>query len=379
MSNFIGGHARRTHGIVPVGSQCPAHRATGRPAAEIALPTPDGCTGAVHTRAWIQPRARPASLTWPVSTSTLGVDGWGRPFDVVAACRVLDADVLVIQESWHARRRRPRARRPAVADRLGYRWWPRSDGPRPPVRPSSRPHPPAGPAGGSLGAGLRSASMIERWRIKRARRARCGRPFRTGQLGGGRAVAGAAVDTTTVIPLGKLRRRLRPSGWSSAATSSSRAGTLAVFGTHMSHITHGSPLPSTGGSAGCSRQPTNAAVLAGDMNLWGPPVTSYLPGLAAGPATGRTWPAHRPHSQLDHVLVTPPVVRARGPRSARTRDPTTVPVVVTLALARDRDPDRRRGSVDSMTEPLAGFEPRQLHRRGRTRTSTGPVRGRRSS
>ncbi len=28
-----------------------------------------------------------------------GVDGFGRPFDVVAACREIDADVLILQES----------------------------------------------------------------------------------------------------------------------------------------------------------------------------------------------------------------------------------------------------------------------------------------
>ena len=29
-----------------------------------------------------------------------GVDGWGRPFDVVAACSELNADVLFLQENW---------------------------------------------------------------------------------------------------------------------------------------------------------------------------------------------------------------------------------------------------------------------------------------
>lgn len=29
-----------------------------------------------------------------------GVDGWGRPFDVAAALRLLDADVLVLSEAW---------------------------------------------------------------------------------------------------------------------------------------------------------------------------------------------------------------------------------------------------------------------------------------
>ncbi len=29
-----------------------------------------------------------------------GVDGWGRPFDLVAACGALKADILVLQEAW---------------------------------------------------------------------------------------------------------------------------------------------------------------------------------------------------------------------------------------------------------------------------------------
>ena len=45
------------------------------------------------------------------------------------------------------------------------------------------------------------------------------------------------------------------------------------------------------------------SVVCGDFNLWGP-----LAGLAfrgwQRPARGRSYPAHRPHSQIDHVLVT---------------------------------------------------------------------------
>jgi endonuclease/exonuclease/phosphatase family metal-dependent hydrolase len=43
-------------------------------------------------------------------------------------------------------------------------------------------------------------------------------------------------------------------------------------------------------------------VIAGDFNLWGPIVTAMLPGWRRA-VRGRTWPAHRPHSQIDHVLV----------------------------------------------------------------------------
>jgi endonuclease/exonuclease/phosphatase family metal-dependent hydrolase len=48
--------------------------------------------------------------------------------------------------------------------------------------------------------------------------------------------------------------------------------------------------------------PGRRAVIVGDFNLWGPIVTAMLPGWRRA-ARGRTWPAHRPHSQIDHVLV----------------------------------------------------------------------------
>ena len=44
------------------------------------------------------------------------------------------------------------------------------------------------------------------------------------------------------------------------------------------------------------------AIVAGDCNLWGPPVEALLPGWRRA-VRGRTYPAHRPHSQIDHVLV----------------------------------------------------------------------------
>jgi hypothetical protein len=44
------------------------------------------------------------------------------------------------------------------------------------------------------------------------------------------------------------------------------------------------------------------AIVAGDFNLWGPGVVRLLPGWRRA-VRGRTWPAHRPHSQIDHVLL----------------------------------------------------------------------------
>ncbi len=43
-------------------------------------------------------------------------------------------------------------------------------------------------------------------------------------------------------------------------------------------------------------------IVAGDMNMWGPIVRRDAPNLRSV-VSGRTYPAPRPHSQIDHVLV----------------------------------------------------------------------------
>jgi endonuclease/exonuclease/phosphatase family metal-dependent hydrolase len=48
--------------------------------------------------------------------------------------------------------------------------------------------------------------------------------------------------------------------------------------------------------------PGRTAVIAGDFNLWGPPVGALFPGWHRA-VRGRSYPGHRPHSQIDHVLV----------------------------------------------------------------------------
>jgi endonuclease/exonuclease/phosphatase family metal-dependent hydrolase len=66
------------------------------------------------------------------------------------------------------------------------------------------------------------------------------------------------------------------------------------------------------------------------MNLWGPPVISYVRGWRRS-VTGRTWPADRPHSQLDHVMVTPPVA-VTGARIGEFAGSDHRPVLATLSL-----------------------------------------------
>lgn len=43
-------------------------------------------------------------------------------------------------------------------------------------------------------------------------------------------------------------------------------------------------------------------IIAGDFNFWGPPIGMMMRGWQR-PLRARTYPGHRPHSQIDHVLV----------------------------------------------------------------------------
>ena len=48
--------------------------------------------------------------------------------------------------------------------------------------------------------------------------------------------------------------------------------------------------------------PGRPGIVAGDCNFWGPGVQAFLPGWRRA-VRGRTWPAGHPHSQIDHILV----------------------------------------------------------------------------
>jgi endonuclease/exonuclease/phosphatase family metal-dependent hydrolase len=80
---------------------------------------------------------------------------------------------------------------------------------------------------------------------------------------------------------------------------------FTLVGTHAAHLSDGSPLQLRRLLRKLPPRDEPAA-LAGDLNLWGPPVSIMLPGWARA-VRGRTWPAWRPHSQTDHILVTQPV------------------------------------------------------------------------
>jgi endonuclease/exonuclease/phosphatase family metal-dependent hydrolase len=228
-----------------------------------------------------------------------GIDGWGRRHDVLAVCRDLDADVLVLQEAW-----RPdggRSMGEEIGETLGYQV-----------------------LEVTLARGRRAApdpSATEAWMrpfdwrsASHALYLEDVRPFPPQVVRSARYQAaepgswGIAVLSRLpildhqIIPLPQLRRD-RARRAVVALTVALGARRVGVAGTHMSHLSHGSALhfrtvarmlESVFGDV--------PALFAGDMNLWGPPIRAFL-GQWRRAVKGKTWPAWRPHSQLDHLLV----------------------------------------------------------------------------
>jgi endonuclease/exonuclease/phosphatase family metal-dependent hydrolase len=272
----------------------------------------------------------------------MGVDGWGRPFDLVEECAALDADVLVLQEAWTPDDGTP-GTAALVAQRLGCSIV--AEAPLAharlyaPIDTTTRRW---APALGQVRKTLRLDD--ERFKVPAGSRDRAAR---TGTWGLA-VLARVPCRDVEILSLGKLHRDPASRAVVRCAIDVG-GGTLLVHGTHMSHISHLSPtqyrrlsrlLPS----------PDQPALIAGDMNMWGPPASSFFRGWRRA-VVGRTWPAHRPHSQLDHVLVTPPVRVVDADVIARTGSDHR-PVVVTLSLrlttpARPGRPGTSSGSVSA--------------------------------
>jgi len=250
-----------------------------------------------------------------------GIDGWGRPFDVVDACRRLDADVLVLQETWSPLDEGGGAKEglaEEVAASLGYRLT------AVPVAPARRyPVPPDHGAGwGPLG-GRRQALGL---RVEVG-----GRGPGTRSLGR-RGVVGIAVLTrlpvagTDVLDLGRFGRdRVRRV----ALRVTVGGPDVVVVGTHLPHIRHGSPVH-VRRLQGLLPDTETPAVLMGDMNMWGPPLTAMLPGWSRA-VRGRSWPAWRPLFQIDHILVTR-VVRVMESGVVEIKGSDHLPVRAQLAV-----------------------------------------------
>jgi len=194
-----------------------------------------------------------------------------KPFDVVDACRQLDADVLALQEVWRPDGGTSTAAE--VAETLGYdcheTWTGRAI-----VDPKCQL---VGRTGESAGTGDWGQALLTR--------VPCG-PVTVHRL---RGFLFDPVDRTVITTDVVLDD-----------------GPLTICTSHFPHLEHFSPLLRWR-LRGVVPHVDRPAVLMGDFNMWRWVTRFIVPGWR-DTVQGATWPAPAPVFQIDHLLTTPPVV-----------------------------------------------------------------------
>ncbi len=204
----------------------------------------------------------------------LGLRWFGfKPFDVVAACGRLDADVLVLQETWAPDE--GLAQHDVVARAHGYEVVSHSLAraravPRPGV--VARPD-----VGRAEGDGDWCLAVLSRLPI-----------------------TGSGVTTLPQLRLDPATRAVLRVDVAVGDRE------LAVHGTHLPHLEMGAPLITRALRAALGPV-TEPAVLLGDMNMWSWCISAMAPRGWTRVGRGRTFPAPYPHSRIDHLVVTPSV------------------------------------------------------------------------
>jgi endonuclease/exonuclease/phosphatase family metal-dependent hydrolase len=239
-----------------------------------------------------------------------GMDGWGRPYDYVAAIGSLDADVIVLEEAW-TREGEGEGQAEETARALGYQVLTHVLGQGRRIRPQAGATEAwsARPAWAEQNRalymdGLRpvpeSTQSLERW--QEAERGTWGiavllRPK-------------LAIEGSRLVHMSQLRPdRVTRAALVVDLTVDGRP--ISVVGTHMSHLIFGSHRNWAELRRQLKTEARPDAVLVGDMNTWGPLVHAFIPGWRRA-VVGKSWPTWRPHSQIDHILLRGSIRSVRG-------------------------------------------------------------------
>ncbi len=231
-----------------------------------------------------------------------GMDGRGRPYDYLAAIAALDADVIVLEEAWTPAGDESGGQSAQAARLLGYQIVAHtlSEG----RRISPQVGAPDTWRARAVWADQNKALYMDAVRPQRPKVQATARwqKAEPGKLGIAVLVRPEIpIEATRVVPMSTLRadRVLR----AALVVDVTVGGTpMSVAGTHMSHLVFGSHRNFAELRRQLLTEARPDAVLAGDMNAWGPLVSAFMPGWRRA-VIGRTWPAWRPHSQIDHILV----------------------------------------------------------------------------
>jgi endonuclease/exonuclease/phosphatase family metal-dependent hydrolase len=232
-----------------------------------------------------------------------GMDGWGRPYDYLAVVESFAADVIVLEEAWTVAGEEGDGQAERAAAQLGYQVLsqPLGQGRRIRPQPGATDTWMARPAWLGDNKALymdgvrpqsRGVMATDRWRD-----AEQGWWSVAVLVRPGWAVEAVRVVPMTVLPADRVRRAAL------VVDLTVEGLPLSVIGTHMAHMHFGAHRnwaelrrALRGGAARAD------AVLVGDMNTWSPVVGFFMPGWRRA-VRGSTWPAWRPHSQIDHILL----------------------------------------------------------------------------
>jgi endonuclease/exonuclease/phosphatase family metal-dependent hydrolase len=239
-----------------------------------------------------------------------GLDHHGRPYAVSEAVRALDADVVLLQENWRPRGTDSLARRAALAH--GYEYLAEYD----------------------LVADIPLADLeITRGEV----------PAETGAWGLA-VLSRLPVRSYTAVALGAAPRDVAGTRFAQVVeVQCPDDAVLRVVNVHLTHrLVHGPrQLRRLIRWLGDSDVPT---VLGGDFNMCRPTVhlaRGYRPTVR-----GRTWPAHRPVAQIDHVLAGPGVT-VTDRQVAPPAGSDHLPIRAGLVLTQDRAGALRAAQLSS--------------------------------
>jgi endonuclease/exonuclease/phosphatase family metal-dependent hydrolase len=187
----------------------------------------------------------------------------GQRYDVVAAVRGLEADVVVVPESWR------------TLDGVSMLEPLAADGYTIETLCMTRLHRPVTPRRSHPGDGFWELAICTRFPVV----ARC------------------------ELPIGSVLHDPASPRRALACTLDVNGTALELVAVHTSSkLWYGGPVTHLRGLARHLPVGPGPAVVAGDCNLWGPGVVSILRGWRRA-VRGRSWPAKFPHSQIDHILV----------------------------------------------------------------------------
>lgn len=240
-----------------------------------------------------------------------GIDGWGRPFDYLAAIAALDADVIVLEETWTHAGDDSGGQSAEAARQLGYQIVAHTLGHGRRIRP--QPEAPHSWRARAFWSDQNKALFMEGVRPESEKVKALTRWQEAEQGSWGIAMLvrpELEIEATRLVHMRNLRidRVLRAA---IVADLTVDGRPISVAGTHMAHLLYGSPLNWAELHKKFKTEARPDAVLAGDMNSWGPLVHLFMPGWRRA-IIGRTWPTWRPHSQIDHILVRGSVRPAGG-------------------------------------------------------------------